>query len=80
MFLFFKSLSNINRARSKIFYFKFKNNVVVTVPVNMFEVQSFGQFDFALKLWFAGESQRHSVLLQDSIQKLTQSTDLHYDV
>ena len=46
----------------------------------MFEVQSFGHLEFALTLWFLGESLCHYLLQQESIQKLIHSTDLRFDV
>ena len=59
---------------------QFINVFVLTVPANMFEINSFGHFDLAFILWFTGESLCHYVLQQESIQKLIHSTDLHFDV
>jgi glucuronosyltransferase len=46
----------------------------------MFDLQYFGHIDSAFMLWFIGESMCHSVLQQDSLQKIIHSTDLHFDV
>jgi len=52
----------------------------MTVPANMFEMQSYDHFELALSLWFVGESVCHYVLQQESIQKHIHSTDLYFDV
>jgi glucuronosyltransferase len=46
----------------------------------MFDLQTLGHIDYAVLLWFVGESLCHSVLQQDSVQKLIHSADLHFDV
>jgi glucuronosyltransferase len=46
----------------------------------MFDLQSLGHVDMAFGLSLMGESLCHSVLQQDSVQKLIHSTDLHFDV
>jgi len=52
----------------------------VTVPSNLFEMQSIGTFEMMIKMWFMGEAICDYVLQQDSVQKLIHSKDLHFDL
>jgi glucuronosyltransferase len=53
---------------------------MLSAPRNLFEMESMSQLTMTFMLWSMGDAVCDHVLQEDKIQKLIQSTDLHFDV